>query len=92
MSSARPHVVIVGAGFGGLATARSLADAPVDVTLVDAEPPEGLALLEAGTVDLALVFGYDTDEDPGAGLRWEPAGSEPVHLVTEPGQGYRLRP
>ena len=32
---ARPHVVIIGAGFGGLAAAKELADAPVDVTLVD---------------------------------------------------------
>jgi len=32
---ARPHVVIIGAGFGGLATAKQLADAPVDVTVVD---------------------------------------------------------
>lgn len=31
----RPHVVIVGAGFGGLAAARNLADVPVEVTLVD---------------------------------------------------------
>lgn len=31
----RLHVVIVGAGFGGLATARALAKAPVDITLVD---------------------------------------------------------
>lgn len=31
----RPHVVIVGAGFGGLAAAKELADAPVSVTLVD---------------------------------------------------------
>jgi len=31
----RPQVVIVGAGFGGLAAAKELADAPVDVTLVD---------------------------------------------------------
>lgn len=30
-----PHVVIVGGGFGGLATARGLADAPVRITLVD---------------------------------------------------------
>ncbi len=30
-----PHVVIVGAGFGGLAAARALADAAVRVTLVD---------------------------------------------------------
>ncbi|MCK9486591.1 MAG: NAD(P)/FAD-dependent oxidoreductase [Dehalococcoidia bacterium] len=31
----RPHVVIVGGGFGGLAVARALRGAPVDVTLVD---------------------------------------------------------
>ena len=31
----RPHVVIIGAGFGGLATAKELAGGPVDVTLVD---------------------------------------------------------
>lgn len=31
----RPHVVIIGAGFGGLATARALADTSVDVTVVD---------------------------------------------------------
>lgn len=30
-----PHVVILGAGFGGLAAARSLASAPVEITLVD---------------------------------------------------------
>jgi len=32
---AEPHVVIVGGGFGGLATARALARAPVHVTLLD---------------------------------------------------------
>jgi NADH dehydrogenase len=31
----RPHVVIVGAGFGGLAAARGLRTAEVDVTLID---------------------------------------------------------
>ena len=31
----RPHVVIVGAGFGGLETAQKLAHAPVDITLID---------------------------------------------------------
>jgi NADH:ubiquinone reductase (H+-translocating) len=30
-----PHVVIIGAGFGGLDAARALADAPVRVTLLD---------------------------------------------------------
>ena len=32
----RHHVVVVGAGFGGLAAARHLRDAPVDVTVLDA--------------------------------------------------------
>lgn len=31
----RPHVVIVGGGFGGLAAAKALAGAPVDITLID---------------------------------------------------------
>lgn len=31
----RPRVVVVGAGFGGLAAAKALADAPVEVTVVD---------------------------------------------------------
>ncbi len=32
---ARPHVVIVGGGFGGLNAAKALADAPVRITVVD---------------------------------------------------------
>lgn len=35
MAAARPKVVIVGAGFGGMEAARALAGAPVDVTLLD---------------------------------------------------------
>jgi NADH dehydrogenase len=35
MAEARPRVVIVGAGFGGLAAARALRGVPVDVVLVD---------------------------------------------------------
>ena len=31
----RPRVVVVGAGFGGLETARELAQSPVDVTVID---------------------------------------------------------
>ena len=33
--SQRPRVIIIGGGFGGLAAARALAKAPVDVTLID---------------------------------------------------------
>ena len=32
---ARPHIVIVGAGFGGLAAAHALAGAAADVTVID---------------------------------------------------------
>lgn len=35
VESTRRHVVIVGAGFGGLAAVKALAGAPVDVTLID---------------------------------------------------------
>src|SRR5262245_11881507 len=35
MASARPHVAIVGGGFGGLYTAMALRDADVRVTVVD---------------------------------------------------------
>ena len=35
MSAARPRVVIIGAGFGGLNAARALNGQPVDVLLVD---------------------------------------------------------
>src|SRR5262245_22040368 len=31
----RPHVVIIGGGFGGLTAARALAKAPVQITLID---------------------------------------------------------
>ncbi len=31
----RSRAVIVGAGFGGLAAAKSLAEGPVDVTIID---------------------------------------------------------
>ncbi|MEC5388001.1 NAD(P)/FAD-dependent oxidoreductase [Uliginosibacterium sp. H3] len=35
MVQARPRVIIIGAGFGGLSAAKALADAAVDITLID---------------------------------------------------------
>src|SRR3954470_22911190 len=52
----------------------------VDVELTEAEPPEAMALLSSGEVDLALVFSYD-GSSPDAGLRWRELGDEPVSLV-----------
>ncbi len=34
-TSNRPRVAIIGGGFGGIAAARALAEAPVDITLID---------------------------------------------------------
>ncbi len=34
-TGARPHLVIIGAGFGGLTAAKTLAKAPVDITIID---------------------------------------------------------
>ncbi|MEQ8842009.1 MAG: NAD(P)/FAD-dependent oxidoreductase [Acidimicrobiales bacterium] len=36
MAARRHRVIVVGAGFGGLAAARAMADLPVDITIVDA--------------------------------------------------------
>ncbi len=36
-SQGRPHVVIVGCGFGGLAATKALADVDVDITVIDRE-------------------------------------------------------
>ncbi len=69
-----------------VALARLRERAPgVDVALTEAEPPEAVAALNAGDVDVALVFGYHDDlEEAGTRLRWTHLGDEPVHLVLPP--------
>jgi DNA-binding transcriptional LysR family regulator len=71
------------------ALARIGADSPgIDVALTEAEPPEALALLADGQVDLALVFGYREAPAPTAAeLSWVPLGREPVRLVLPAGRG-----
>jgi DNA-binding transcriptional LysR family regulator len=56
----------------------------IDLTLTEAEPPGAIDLVQAGDVDVALVFGYDGLPAAGAGLRWRPLAEEPVHLVLPP--------
>jgi DNA-binding transcriptional LysR family regulator len=60
----------------------------LDVLLTEAEPPEAISMVQAGDVDVALVFGYDGLPVAGAGLHWLPLADEPVHLVLPP--GHRL--
>ncbi len=64
----------------------------VDVTLVEAEPPEALELLESGTVDLALLFDYAPAAELGAGLHSRPVGVEPVHLIVPAGGRHATGP
>lgn len=65
------------------ALARLVGTSPgIDVALTEAEPPEALALLTDGQVDLALVFGYREAPVPTTSeLGWVPLGREPVRLV-----------
>lgn len=67
------------------ASARSLTDSHpgVQVSLIEAEPPEALALLRTGEVDLALIFGYPEASPAGRGeLEYEPLFEDELFLVT----------
>lgn len=61
----------------------------LDVELTEAEPPEAMALVSDGEVDLAVAFEYaDATGSPPASVRWTPLADEPVDLVLPP--GHRL--
>jgi DNA-binding transcriptional LysR family regulator len=61
------------------------ADHPdVEVSLVEAEPPEAWASVREGEADLALVFGYDGPPADDGSLAWLPLGRERVDLVLPP--------
>jgi len=68
---------LVPRAIAGLGTAHP----DIDVELTEAEPPEALDLLDAGDVDLALVFRYGSEPVDTPGLRWTPLAEEPVALV-----------
>ena len=57
----------------------------VEVGLTEAEPPEAIAALRAGDVELALAFSHEPGDLP-AGLRAVPLLDEPLYLVTPPDQ------
>lgn len=51
-------------------------------TLIEAEPPEALELLERGECDIAVVFRYSTDErKTNEALSWIPLLEEGVHVA-----------
>jgi DNA-binding transcriptional LysR family regulator len=71
------------------AAGRLTAETPgIEITLVEAEPPDALRMLRAGDVDVALVFRHVQAAGPGppeaddqAGARGRLLLDEPVYLV-----------
>ena len=54
----------------------------VEVTLDENEPPEALAALRAGDVDLAVTFRYpEAAPEPERGLVVTPLGDDPIDIV-----------
>ncbi|WP_101524771.1 LysR family transcriptional regulator [Nocardioides houyundeii] len=60
--------------------ALAVAAPEIEVSLVEAEPPEAAALVRSGAVDLALVFGYQEDRAEEA-LVAAPLAEDPIRLV-----------
>ena len=63
-AGAVPHVVIVGAGFGGLEVARRLARAPVRVTVIDRHNYHLVPAAALPGRDRRAVAGRDRSADP----------------------------
>lgn len=53
----------------------------LDLRLTEAEPPHALSQLQAGDVDLALVFSYSEPETPTAGMHSRQLGMDRVEVV-----------
>jgi len=58
----------------------------IRLELLEAEPPEAIAMLVSGRVDLALAFTYSGHEAPAA-VTAEVLGHDPLLLVTRAGEG-----
>jgi DNA-binding transcriptional LysR family regulator len=56
----------------------------LEVTMVEAEPPEAWTSVREGETDVALVFGYDGPPPDDGELVWIPLTVEPLHLVLPP--------
>jgi DNA-binding transcriptional LysR family regulator len=65
----------------------------LEVTMVEAEPPEAWTSVREGESDVALVFGYDGPPPDDGELVWIPLTVEPLRLVLPPDHaGARSRP
>ena len=58
-SRKRPRVVIIGAGFGGLAAAKALKNAPVDIKIIDKRNLERIRDIRQRCGDAFLIYSGD---------------------------------
>lgn len=67
--------------------ARLLASHPeLELALTECEPPEAIAALRNGDVDVALVFEHDEPRPSGADMTATALFDEPIYLVTPRGR------
>lgn len=54
----------------------------LQIEIIDTHPPEAMAMLRAGEVDAALVFGYEDARDQLDGVRLHFLRDDPTYLLT----------
>ena len=61
----------------------------VELTVIESEPEDSLALLRTGAADLALLYHFETGPLPmPAGVEWAPLADDPMWIVVP--AGHRL--
>ena len=86
LSAGRVRVAVFGSALVALmpdASAELAARHPgLRLDLVDTHPPEAMAMLRAGEVDVAVVFRYDETEPDPPGIRLTHLVDDPTFLLT----------
>src|SRR5687768_16923718 len=54
----------------------------LQISLIDTHPPEGIELLRAGKVEVAVIFRYDESEPEPAGVRLHHLLDDPVYVLS----------
>jgi DNA-binding transcriptional LysR family regulator len=87
LSTGRVRMAAFASAIGALvpAAVASLATAypGLQISLTDTHPPEGIELLRAGKVELAIVFRYDETEPEPAGIRLHHLLDDPVYVLSK---------
>jgi DNA-binding transcriptional LysR family regulator len=89
LSAGRVRVAVFGSALVSLMPAVSAELASrhpgLRLDLVDTHPPEAIAMLRAGDIDVAVVFRYDETEPDPPGIRLTHLLDDPTYLLTTAG-------